>query len=67
MFDSIQGMRIVYPGLKYGEALAKANITTLHSRRELLSRKLFKDIVKLMTKTTSWPNFYHPSQATTSL
>jgi hypothetical protein len=38
-------MRIVYPGLKYGEALAKANITTLHSRRELLSRKLFKDIV----------------------
>ena len=38
-------MWIIYPGLKYGEALAKANITTLHSRRELLSRKLFKDIV----------------------
>ena len=39
-----RAMRIVYPDLKYGEALAKADITTLHSRRKLLSRKLFNDI-----------------------
>ena len=39
-----RALRIIYPSLKYRDALAKANITTLLFRRELLSRRLFSDI-----------------------
>ena len=40
-----RAMRIVFPDLKYREALTKVDITTLYSRRELLSKKLFNGIV----------------------
>ena len=40
-----RAMRIIFPDLKYREALVKVDITTLYSRRELLSKKLFNDIV----------------------
>ena len=38
-------MRIIFPSLSYCEAMDKAGIPTLSERRELLSIRLFKDIV----------------------
>lgn len=38
-------MRIVFPDLKYREALVKAGILTISSRREILSAQLFNDII----------------------
>ena len=38
-------MRIIFPSLSYCEKTDKAGIPTLSERRELLSVKLFEDIV----------------------
>ena len=40
-----RAMRTVYPDLKYKDALEVADIPTLYTRRETLSRNLFKDII----------------------
>ena len=59
-----RALRIIYPSLKYRDALAKANITTcILGVNSYLVDSL---MILLITKTTSWPNSYHPSQTATN-
>ena len=40
-----RALRIIYPTLSYPEALSEARIDTLFDRRELITKKLFQDVV----------------------
>ena len=44
--DSIQNraMRILFPGLKYRQALAQANVTSLETRRDHLRQRVWQNI-----------------------
>ena len=39
--------RIIYPYLDYSEALVRSGLTTLHSRRQVLTKSIFDDIVSI--------------------
>ena len=40
-----RALRIIYPTLSYPEALSEAKIDTLFDRRELMTKKLFEDVI----------------------